>query len=149
MIYATSTSNQNVHALLEPLGTLSVEFDVTVLQEFTDWGTASNVLRIGDSDDDWTPSFWINTEFASLKVTMGDFVYESGLSSIDSRKRYHLKMQVQDGAVSFYLNSELMKQGKTGHTTHRKHVSVWVSDPWNDAVDAKVSNLKIDGGTGN
>ena len=58
-------------------------------------------------------------------------------------------VQVQDGAVSFYLNSELMKQGKTGHTTHRKHVSVWVSDPWNDAVDAKVSNLKIDGGTGN
>merc|ERR1712228_963769 len=122
-----------------------VEFELTVHGKTgTSW---ESILHVGHLDMERSPGIWFHPKSLKLHVRLSD-VYDKNKGydpamELEKNTKYNLKLQCIDSMVSLFINGKMKSSaGDIVHLT-RFLAPIWCGDPWYNAANATVRNLRI------
>ena len=95
-----------------------------------------------------SPAIWLHPNSYKLHVRLSDCInnntgYDPPNFVTEAGKTYDIKFQAIDGIVSLFIDGKLLStKGSVAHRT-RFQAPCFVGDPWYDAANATVQDLKI------
>ena len=106
-----------------------------------------SILHVGSENAHRSPGIWFHPNSYKLHVRLSD-VYDKNKGydpnqELQKGKQYRIRLECMDSTVSLYIDGK--RKSSAGDVVHltRFLAPVWCGDPWYDAANATVNNLKI------
>ena len=109
--------------------------------------TWESILHIGNENMQRSPGFWLHPKSYKLHVRLSDTMsnntgYDPNIE-LEKGGLYRIKFQSVDGNVSLFIDDKLQQFAANVNHVARYKCPVFVSDPWYQAANVTITDLKI------
>ena len=106
-----------------------------------------SILHIGNENVQRSPGFWLYPQSYKLHVQLSDTMnsntgYDPNME-LEKGGIYRIRFQCIDNAVSLFINDKLQQYAANVYHIARYKCPVFVGDPWYQAANVTVTDLKI------